>query len=395
MDQRTPRRALARAITVDTPEPGFFKLRLHAGGWHAVPCAIYHSDGLWSAEIDGELAGLPNPDPIHADGVLRIWHSRKEEISEAEYVFLTDTLKRWAREFYPDHPLLHPKDKVARTALRPIPAFSAPVAPDPLDEEPLPENRPAPPKPMDSEAVIEWLGYENEPLVKSIEVSVAQLTLDAAGSVDSETDLSRVGANLDIARGLLRQAKERHDTQKAPFRKARTTIDDWFRPYTSALTNAIAPVQSAMNAYGARVEAQRRAEAEAAAAEAQAKAAAAAQAAADALRNKPGSVQATVALDRAQQAATAADIATSIATGNVANLTRASHDYGGVISGQETWDFRVDDISKVPLAYLQINETLIRKTVREFTKESLAAARAGQSPIPGISLVRGVDMRNR
>jgi hypothetical protein len=57
---------------IDQPEPGFFKLRKVKGG-PFVAARIDYEAPLWSAEIDGQPCGLPDPDPAHADGVFRIW----------------------------------------------------------------------------------------------------------------------------------------------------------------------------------------------------------------------------------------------------------------------------------------------------------------------------------
>ena len=402
MDQRTPPRELkrARAPIVDQPEPGFFKLRLHTGGWHEIPCRILYDGGLWSAEIDGEVAGLPHADPIHADGVLRIWHKKKTEITEAEYAFLTTRLKAWAREFYPDHPLLHPDEKVNTNKLRPIPQFTAPTAPAPLDPEPLPENRPQAPKPMSTAEIKEWLEFENEALVKAIDLDVTVLTADhGREEIAEEAQLARLAANVDIARGHYRQATKTKRAQKDPFLQGGRDVDAWFARHTDRLEKAVAPVQRLMNEYGERKDRERRAEAQRIADAARAEAQARAQAAADALARERATQQQTAAttvlLDEAADAAEQADKATTLAAGKSADLTRSFDSYGSTVSGKEVWGFEVADIAVVPLAYLQVNETMIRKAILEYARDHAEEARAGVSPITGIRITRSIDMRSR
>jgi hypothetical protein len=380
-----------RTPVVDQPEPGFFKLRLASGCWYEVPCRILFEDGKWSAEIDGEPAGAANADPVRAPGVTAIWHTRKTPISAAEYEFLTGRLKEWAREFYPDHPLLHPKTKLNKATLRPIPQFTAPVAPAPLDPEPLPENRPGKPKPLTEKEIKLWLDFDNEVLTKAIELDVATLAMDAHETVDDDATLARVAANVDIARGHLRQANDTRLKSSKPFRDGAATVNAWFARYTTPLEAALTPVQNAMNAYGARVEAKRRAEAEAAATAARAELERLTREAAAAMeRNAPA---AGAILDEAADAAKAADKADALATGRAANLTRSYSSYGKTVSGRETWDFQVEDIAKVPLAYLQVNETEVGRVIRAFASANAERARAGESPIPGIRIIRQFAMR--
>ena len=71
-----------KARPVNTPQPGWFKMRLVRGG-PFVPARIQHRNGLWWAEIDGQTYEA-NFDPSYAPEVFRIWHAA-EEITETEY----------------------------------------------------------------------------------------------------------------------------------------------------------------------------------------------------------------------------------------------------------------------------------------------------------------------
>jgi len=402
----------ARPVVVDQPEPGFFKLRLYAKGWHEVPCAIYFENDQWWAEIDGKPAGTPNPDPVHADGVLRVWHSRKEVISPEEYEFLTTRLKAWAREYYPDHPMLDPMRPVVAGALRPIPKFTAPPPRPELAPEPLPENRPSLPKPLTPAEITRFLDYDQEVLIKAIGQDVEQLALDAGTAIDNSAELSRIGANMQVARDHARQWEAARVKAKKPFLDGGNTVDGYFRKHSAVLTGAIAPVQRQMDAYGRRIEAERRQQAEEAArvareeADRRAREAAAAMAREQAEREQmarilgpdasmPVSPVTDVLLSEAEEAAKVADREERLATGTAAELTREHTAYGGVMSTSEVWDWEIEDISEVPLEYLQINEQLVNRAVRAFTRDSVEKARQGGTPIRGIRLTRSVTMRNR
>ena len=389
--ERANSASASTSIVVDHPEPGCFKLRLYKDGWHAVPARILLTDDLWSAEIDGEPAGLPHHEPEHADGVLRIWHSRKTEITESEYRFLTVDLKEWAREHYPDHPLLDPSKPVRLNTLRPIPAHTAPTAPEQASDEPA--NAPARPHPPSVPEIVEWLDYENESLVKAIEHDILQLREDKGVSITEDGQLSRIAANVSIARAHGRQAEKTRTDQQKPFKDGNNAVQKWFKGLTDSLDMALLPVQGEMNRYGTAKENQRRAEAEAKALALRQEAERQAAAAEAALRkNAP---LADARLDAATTAAAAADKAEAFAAGKSSDLTRSHTDYGTTVSGQETWGWEVVDISKVPLRFLQINETLMNKEIREWCRDHIEEARAGISPNPGIRVTRSIAMRTR
>jgi hypothetical protein len=396
LDQNIP----TKPAVVDQPEPGFFKLRLHPNGWHEVPCCIIHIDGVWYAEIDGEQK-TGSDDPIHAPGVLDVWHKRKIEIDHLEYEFLTTRLKEWARQFYPDHPLLDPKARVVASNLRPIPRYTAPKPGVPQSPEPLPENRPQPAKPISSIEIEAWLAYEHENLASSIVSDIAQLA-DDAEPIESAEELSRVSANVDIANAHRRQAESARKLAKEPFVDGGRSVDGWFKRWTDPLGAAIGPVQAQMNAYGTRIEAEKRREAEQKAREARELADQRAREAQRALEREqqsnttpPPGTGAVTLLTAAAEASRKADKAESIATGSAANLTRGYGSYGGVVSGQENWGWEVTDLALVPLELLQVIEIEVNKRVRVWAKENPTLARAGQSPIPGIKVIRTVSMRNR
>jgi hypothetical protein len=417
MDQHIPKTA-GKPPVVDQPEPGYWTKRLAKGCWTETPVAIYFDGRIWSAEVDGEPQGLPDEDPVHADGVTEIWNNKKTAISAEEYRWRLTTLKEWCLNHYPDHPLMTPRKAYKVSDLRPIPAFTPPKAAQPAVAQPVLENRPAKPKPLDASQIIEWLNYDLDSLVKSIQADVAQLAddaLDADGKplvINDQATLARVAANMDIAGAHLRQAETTRKEAKQPFLAGGTTVDTWFKRARGALETAMQPIQAALNAYAAREDARARKEAAEQAALARAEADRVAQAAAEALAREEASRRqmqqmfgmdvttapsalTTALLEEAGEADKQAASIEALAVGSSANLTRTHHQYGGVLSGQEVWGFEIENISKVPLQYLQINESLVGQTIRNYARDHAENARAGVSPIPGVRITRSVSLRNR
>lgn len=101
------------------PEPGFYTVRQCRGGpW--VPARIMHdpANGLWSATIDGAAAGRPAEDPLTHEDLMRIWHWGKRSNAN-EHGYLA-SLKAWAEQNQPEHPLLHPRRRIDIAGLPPV-----------------------------------------------------------------------------------------------------------------------------------------------------------------------------------------------------------------------------------------------------------------------------------
>jgi hypothetical protein len=106
----------AQVRPVWPPAPGLFALALVRGGWE-VPCQIRHGPAGWQAEINGELFP-PHPEPAHAEGVSRIWHSARF-IDQSEYRWRT-AVRDQARATDPAHPSAQPKRRMLPMLLAPI-----------------------------------------------------------------------------------------------------------------------------------------------------------------------------------------------------------------------------------------------------------------------------------
>ncbi len=98
---------------LDTPEEGYFILRLVRGGpW--VPCAITNTFGLWQAVINGETMQPAHEDPVQAKDVCRVWNYHRERIDRAEYDRLLGLKKN------PSHPANNPQQAIDVGAMAPL-----------------------------------------------------------------------------------------------------------------------------------------------------------------------------------------------------------------------------------------------------------------------------------
>jgi len=123
-------RQLEAPRQVDQPEPGFFKIREVRGGPY-VAARIYHEPARdpqtgewldrspwWRAEINGRPCGNASPDPIKADGVMRIW-TFGVRINKREYEHLLN-VKNWAKRHRPDLPEANPRAQIDLNKMKPI-----------------------------------------------------------------------------------------------------------------------------------------------------------------------------------------------------------------------------------------------------------------------------------
>lgn len=102
---------------VDQPEPGFFAHRLVKNGVR-LAARITHENGFWSVTIDGEPKGLPTPDPVGNQTLMKVW-AYAERIGESEYQYLLDRAA-WAKLHAPHDPYATPDKPINLGTIPPI-----------------------------------------------------------------------------------------------------------------------------------------------------------------------------------------------------------------------------------------------------------------------------------
>ena len=184
------------------------------------------------------------------------------------------------------------------------------------------------------------------------------------GIVDDET----TGRATDFAKVHKAELAAIDNTRsriKAPVLHAQRMIDGIGKKLADPLRASVAIIEDRMAAYLRRKADAARREAEA---EAQRLAAEAHEAmlAADAINSPEADDEAVRAVHEAQ-------LAESYATASTPELTRTRSLHGAVAGLRETWTYEVEDIQKVPAAYLTVNDAVVK-----------AAIKTGVRVIPGI-----------
>lgn len=271
--------------------------------------------------------------------------------------------------------------------------------PDPTDHAPIGHNVPPPPAPLTPEQIREWLTLDLSTLVERGKELTAALaaSIEAAPVIETEEQMAAIADNVRMAGAWGRTAEARRKDAKAPFLDGGREIDAWFREVGEPLAKPLAACQKAMDAYQARLAAQRRAEAEAAAAAARAEAERKAQEAVGSIfgddhDSEEDAARAMEKMEAAQRAAGRADRLTAKADGTVAAHVRAHTDLGTVATARETLEFDVTDERLIPREFLVVDHNRVRGWLRDQTKttEGKASLRAaldrGEQPIAGIKV---------
>lgn len=174
---------------------------------------------------------------------------------------------------------------------------------------------------------------------------------------------------------LLKDIKAGHEHEKAAPLAAGRAIDAFFGRSGDEVGAVKRGVEEALDRWrrdqAARERAALQAKAEAERAEAQRLAMLA-----EVQQDAGAMHSATAAEERAEELAAAA-------SAPVVQISRARGDFGAVVGTRTTWDFEIEDITKVPAEYLLVNEQMVRAAIRG------AAKRDGvpQVKIPGIRVV--------
>jgi hypothetical protein len=163
--------------------------------------------------------------------------------------------------------------------------------------------------------------------------------------------------------------------EKGDILKAQRTVDGFFsalRQRVAVITQGVRAAQLAYANEQERLERERLA----AAAKAQREEAARLAAQAEVQRDADKMAEAVAAEDRGEALQAKAEA-------EVVKAAPIRGSYGGTSSVRTTWTFKVDDIGKVPLHYLQVNEAMVTAAIK-------SAKKIDNKPdisIPGISLV--------
>ena len=257
-------------------------------------------------------------------------------------------------------------------------------------------NAPPPPRPLDAEQIRAWLDFEFASLRERVGELARALAeqIAAVPQIDTEEQMLAFADNLRMAKAASRTAEDRRKEAKAPFLDGGREIDGWFRELMEPLGAPMAAIQRVLDAYQARVAAEKRKAAEEAARRAREEAARAAAAAAATVFSDAPSEDAEDAVAKAQRAAARAGRAEDTAAGSPADLVRTHSDLGTVATAKETLEFEVVDEASIPREYLVVDHSRIRAALRAMfaTPEAKAElrrrleAQPPQQPIPGVRI---------
>lgn len=255
-------------------------------------------------------------------------------------------------------------------------------------------NAPTPPAPLTPPEITTWLDFALESLIarRAEILDALAKTAKAHPKIDDDDTLAEIGENVKMAKALTGTAEKRRVEHKEPFLTGGRAVDAWFARLIAPVGTALSPIQAAMDDYGRRMLAKRRAEAEAQAKaareEAERKAAEAAALLAATKPAAPGALD--WAFDKAQEAADEADAATSRAESRPADLTRVTGAYGATSSLRASWKWRVVDVAKIPRQYLMVNEDAIKAAVTSGGRDP--NTRKPNAVIPGVEFFEETRM---
>lgn len=249
-------------------------------------------------------------------------------------------------------------------------------------------NKPVPPAPLNKEQIEAYLEYAFADWDARRAELIAALTQHgkANATINDDRTLGDVGENVKMARALTRSAEDKRVETTAPFLLGQRTVMAWVKKWTLPIEGAIEPLQRAMNDYGDRKDRAARAEALRQQQEAEKKAAEAAEAASKALRDN-NQAAASAALDDVVDADAEQIEAAAVLDSRPAETTRTYGTYGGVMSGQRTWGWKVTDFAALPDEYKMVNEDMLKAKAK--TRDPSGKPTA---VIPGIEWVSSFRM---
>jgi hypothetical protein len=267
-------------------------------------------------------------------------------------------------------------------------------------------NLPAPyvPESLDAAEIQRELEAHNQDLLDRYGELLAGLErFDAAvgATISDDETLTRTGAFILQLRDCAKEANARREAAKAPYLEGGAAVDGFFKagisaPLEQAIARLAAMQTSFNNAKAARIRAEaqakaraeaeeadrRRREAEAAEREKRKAEIAAAKAKNDAERAEAqrqaaeAKARADAAREEQERALVAESAAAETAKASAADLTRTRGDLA-LTTTRTIWKFEIEDLSKVPLAYLTINTPVVLAAIK---------GDRGLRSIPGIRI---------
>jgi len=295
------------------------------------------------------------------------------------------------------------------------------------DNMPPPPDSPWVPQTVDEATLVSELAEHNgdlEARFTQLMDAMIRFREKVGGAINDDETLTRAGGFVLQLRDCAKDCDSRRVAAKAPFLAAGAIIDGFFKGGMSDRLNAsAAEITRLQSAYQtAKAERERREAAERArlqreredaerraAAEAEREKRAAEQArieaerAASAARNQAERAEAQrqaaeaeaarrqaedrarAAADAAAQAQQQAREATKIEVAPAAAITRTRGDVA-LTTTRQVWKYRVIDITKVPAAYLQINDAVVRAAIK---------GKTGVREIPGLEIYDELEATNR
>ena len=227
---------------------------------------------------------------------------------------------------------------------------------------------------LDPDAIEAWLNDQfaaRQARAASLLASYKKFLFATASGIQADDIAAKA---TDFAKMLKVEVKEIDQVRtaiKEPVLAATRQIDGMGRKLSEPLVSAMTEVEKRITAFlrAKEQEARRVAAEEAARKEEEA------QRAMDALvenqNDHPEAVESL--LTKSEEAHYAAQEAQAIADAPAKELTRVRTQLGTTTALRDNWVYTVDDITKVPAAYLQINDTVVK-----------AAIRSGTRVIPGL-----------
>ena len=224
---------------------------------------------------------------------------------------------------------------------------------------------------LDPSSLAWWIEWNYSDNATAIDLLLKRFVTFTDVTVNGIHDDFTCGHAADFAHALKQAANaldQKRTEIKKPILHAQRLVDGEAKKLADRVAAAVREVETRVTAYLRMKEAEARAAAEAEAARLQAEAE---HLAAEALR-----VDGVITAETAVDALEAAQRADELANAKVLELTRTRGVGGALTALKDNWVAELVDITKVPTAYLQLNDSVVK-----------AAIKSGVREIPGLRIV--------